>query len=171
MVIWLLGISGSGKSTLGKRLKFYCDSIGINSWVIDGDIVRNFFDNDLGFEKADRVQNIKRILLAAHALSENGIVPIVCNISPFEELRCFARKKLKNYIQIYLKKSVNTSRQEDVKKIYQQHIGRTPVVGVDLEFDEPGNNDLILDIENETVDQSFQKIKSYLKINHPGIFQ
>ncbi len=170
MVLWLLGISGAGKSTLGNKLKEYCDQLKKKSWVIDGDSIRDFFDNDLGFEREDRIQNIKRIILAAHALSENGTIAIVCNISPFEELRQFARKKLKNYDQIYLKKNLNTSRQEDVKNMYRNHVGKTPVVGVDLQFDEPHNSDLVLDVENETVDQSFQKIKTHLKQKFPEQF-
>ena len=63
MVIWLLGISGAGKSTLGKRLKKHYDTKGIHSFILDGDVVRTFFDNDLSYSVADRRQNIKRILL------------------------------------------------------------------------------------------------------------
>ena len=170
MVLWLSGISGAGKSTLGNKLKEYCDQTNKKSWIIDGDSIRNFFDNDLGFDREDRMQNIKRIILAAHVLSENGIIAIVCNISPFEELRQLARKRITRYDQIYLKKSLTTSRRDDIKKIYKNHTGKTPIVGVDLQFDEPQNNDLVLDIENETVDQSLQKIKDHLKQKFPEDF-
>jgi len=170
MVVWLLGISGAGKSTLGSKLKEYCDQLDKKSWIIDGDSIRDFFDNDLGFERDDRVQNIKRILLAAQVLSENGVIAIVCNISPFEELRRFARRKLKNYQQIYLKKNLESSRREDVKGMYRNHVGKTPVVGVDLQFDEPHNSDLVLDVENETVEESFQKIKTHLQQKFPEYF-
>ena len=170
MVVWLLGISGAGKSTLGNKLKEYCDQLDKKSWIIDGDSIRDFFDNDLGFERDDRAQNIKRILLAAHVLSENGVIAIVCNISPFEELRRFARRKLKNYQQIYLKKNLEASRREDVNDMYRNHVGKTPVVGMDLQFDEPHNSDLVLDVENETVEESFQKIKTHLKQKFPEYF-
>lgn len=171
MVLWLLGISGAGKSTLGNKLKEYCDQLKKKSWIIDGDVIRGFFDNDLGFEREDRVQNIKRIMLAAHVLSENETIAIVCNIAPFEELRQFARKKLSNYNQIYLKKCLDTSREKDVKDIYKDHVGKTPVVGIDLTFDEPLNSDLVLDVDNETVEQSFQKIKAHLKQKYPEHFR
>lgn len=107
MVIWLLGISGSGKSTLGKELKNYFDNNNINSYIIDGDIIRNFYENDLGYTKEDREANIKRILLSAYILEQNNIIPIVCNISPFEQLRDFARRKFDNYFEIYLKRDIN----------------------------------------------------------------
>jgi len=66
---------------------------------------------------------------------------------------------------------LDSSRREDVKEMYKNHVGKTPVVGVDLVFDEPQNSDLVLDVENETVDQSFQKIKDHLKLKFPKYFQ
>ena len=65
MVIWIIGISGSGKSTLGNMLKKYFDEEGLDSQIIDGDVVRSFFNDDLGYGAEDREQNIKRILLAS----------------------------------------------------------------------------------------------------------
>ena len=92
MVVWLIGISGAGKSTLGVKLKRYYESNNVKTFLLDGDIVRDFYDNDLGYSREDRIANIKRIMLSAYVLEQNGIVPIVCNISPFEHLRCFCRK-------------------------------------------------------------------------------
>lgn len=163
MIIWLMGISGSGKTTLGRRVKKYFDSIGKRSCLIDGDIVRNFYDNDLGYSKEERISNIKRIMLAAHLLEENNVVCIVCNILPFEELRKFARKKMKKYIEIYLKRSLNQCKADDVKNVYKQNMNKTEIVGIDIEFEEPENSDLIIDTENEMEEQSFEKIINHLK--------
>jgi adenylylsulfate kinase-like enzyme len=106
MVLWLLGISGSGKSTLGEKLKIEFDNKDIKCCIIDGDLVRDFYDNDLGYTKEDRVANIKRIFLSAYLLEKNGVIPIVCNISPFQELRVFARKKFDNYVEVYIKREL-----------------------------------------------------------------
>lgn len=167
MVIWLLGISGSGKSTLGKGLKRYFGRLNKHCYLIDGDEVRGFYDRDLGYSRMDRMENIKRIILAAYVLDRNGIITIVCNISPFEKLRNFARKKIKGYIQIYLKKSIAVSQDQDVKKVYKHHKGKTPLVGIDLKFDEPRNSDLTIDVDKESARQSLQKIIDFLKHKHP----
>ena len=162
MVIWLLGISGSGKSTLGNKIKEYFDKQGRQSFILDGDIVRNFYDNDLGYSIEERRQNIKRILLAAYVLEKNKIVTIVCNISPFEDLREFARNKFNDYVQIYLKKEIQFAQQDDVKNVYKDNLSKTPIVGIDLVFDEPTLNELVLSVDVECVDTSFSKIVSYL---------
>lgn len=152
MVIWFIGLSGTGKSTLAKRLKRYFDKKNINSYLIDGDIVRDFFDRDLGYTEKERKENIKRIILAAKVLEDNNITVIVANISPFEELRDFSRKKLKNYIEIYLKR--------ERKKILNKEevYNDNNVVGIDINFDEPKNSDLIIDTGDLSVEESLQKI-------------
>lgn len=158
MVIWLLGISGSGKSTLGKELKNYFDNSNISSYIIDGDIIRSFYENDLGYTKEDREANIKRILLSAYILEQNNIIPIVCNISPFEQLRDFARKKFDNYIEIYLKRDINNIKNK--KTVYKDK----NVVGVDIKFEEPKNSNLIIDTNKLTKEESLNHILKYLKL-------
>lgn len=157
MVLWLLGISGSGKSTLGKKLKTHFDNKDIKCCIIDGDLVRDFYDNDLGYTKEDRVVNIKRILLSAYLLEQNGIIPIVCNISPFQELRDFARKKFENYIEIYLKREL-----KDINNKKDVYCGSN-VVGIDLDFDEPVNSNLEINTSNQTIEESLNVILQYLE--------
>ena len=162
MVIWLLGISGAGKSTLGHMLKQHYDSKLDQSFILDGDIVRSFFDNDLGYGADERRQNIKRIVLAAYVLEQNGVIPIVCNISPFEDLRQFAREKFDDYVQIYLQKSLTIAQQNDVKNIYKDNVNKTPISGIDLIFDDPILNELVIQVDRESVDVSFARIKLLL---------
>ncbi|MFC1918755.1 adenylyl-sulfate kinase [Chloroflexota bacterium] len=170
MVIWLMGISGAGKTTLGNRLKQYLDSLNKRAYIIDGDLVRDFFDNDLGYSREERVANIKRIMLAVHALSQNSIITIVCNIHPFEELRAFARRKIKDYNEIYLRIDTQTSRKADVKEMYKNNLGKTNIVGIDLNFDEPINCDLVIDTGGESEEESFSKILNHLENKYPESF-
>ncbi len=157
MIIWLLGVSGSGKTTLGTLIKEYFDKKHIKNYIIDGDIVRDFYNNDLGFTKEDRVTNIKRILLSAYILEQNNIIPIVCNISPFQELRQFARNKFTRYEEIYLKRDLNDIKNKE--NVYKD----ANVVGVDLQFEEPVNPSLVINTSILNIEESFQKIISYLE--------
>jgi len=152
MVIWLLGISGSGKTTLAKELKRYFDKKNIKSYIIDGDLVRNFFDRDLGYSKKERIENIKRVMISAKVLEDNKIIPIVANISPFEHLREFARKKFNRYIEIYLKRDLENIKNKEF--VYSDK----NVVGVDLEFEEPKSADLMIDTGKESIEDSLKKI-------------
>ena len=163
MVIWLMGIPGAGKTTLGIRLEDYLKSQDKKCYRIDGDVIRKFFDNDLGYTYEERVQNIKRIILAGYILEQNGIIPIICNISPFEKLREFARKKFDSYNEIYLRKSIEDSRKSDVKGLYRDNLGKTNLVGIEIPFEEPQNCDLIVEVDNLGISESMEKIISFLK--------
>ena len=163
MIFWLMGISGSGKTTLGLKLKSFFEENHVKAYMIDGDEVRSFFDNDLGYSKEERMLNVKRIILAASLLEKNGITTIVCNISPFEDLRQFCKRKIRNYRQIYLKKSIRESMQSDVKNIYGEHHGKTPLVGVDIVFEEPAHSDLIIDVDKRSLDESFSDLLAFVK--------
>lgn len=163
MVIWLVGISGSGKTTLGRKLEEYFKQKNLETVLIDGDEVRSFFNSDLGYSVKDREENIKRIQLAAYFLSKTEVVTIVCNISPFENLRKFSREKINNYVQIYLKRDFDICKETDVKDVYKENNGVTALVGQDIKFDEPENNDLVLDTNKESEEESFNNIINLLE--------
>ena len=167
MVIWLIGISGAGKKTLGNKVQKYLVDKGLDAFMIDGDIVREFYDNDLGYSKEDRVSNIKRIMLSAYVLEKNHIIPVVCNISPFENLRDFARNKFESYHEIYLRKDIDIARQKDIKDVYKSNFKKTALVGVDMKFEEPMKSDLTINVDSESEEISFQKIINYIaKLKH-----
>ena len=162
MVIWLIGISGAGKTTLGNKIHKYLSDKKLKSFIIDGDIVREFYNNDLGYSKEERISNIKRIMLSTYVLEKNDIIPIVCNISPFENLRDFARDKFDSYHEIYLNKSISIAKQNDVKGVYKNNHKRTSLIGVDMKFEEPTKSNLTINVDSESVETSFEKIINYI---------
>lgn len=163
-VIWLTGISGSGKTTLGLRLKVALESLGFVTKLLDGDEVRTFFENDLGYTRAERIMNVRRIAFAARVLSDSGVTVVVANIAPYFEVREFIRKKLPKYIQIYLKTSLEAVAKRDVQGHYRKYnAGKLDnLIGVDDQYEIPRSPDLIVNTDSESVDISFSKIINFL---------
>ena len=102
-------------------------------------------------------------MLSAHVLEKNNVIPIVCNISPFESLRDFAREKFDDYNEIFLQKNLEIAKNNDVKGVYKENLMNTSLVGIDLIFEEPKHSNLVLEVDKETVDVSFNKILDYLE--------
>lgn len=161
MIIWLLGISGAGKTTLGRKLERYYKGKGLKTYLLDGDEVRDLFENDLGYTDADREANIKRIILGTYLLDRNNIIGIICNISPFQHLRDLARKKIEGYNEIYLEKDIQISMKNDVKGVYKKNV-ETDIVGLGQRFDEPIHCDLRVKVDEMSEDESFEMIKRYI---------
>ena len=75
------------------------------------------------------------------------------------------------YNEIYLKRSLESCKNNDIKKVYQKNIGEPEIVGIDLKFEEPKKSDLIVNTEKENIEESFQKIINYLKNKYPEEFK
>ena len=163
MILWLIGISGAGKTTLGRKLEAHLQEQGKPVYLVDGDEVRSLFDSDLGYSREDREANIKRIILGAYLLDKVGVTGIICNISPFQHLRDLARKKIAGYNEIYLKKDLNRSISNDVKDMYKNNLGKTEIIGKEIGFDEPVRSDLVVPVDDQTVEESYQMILNYLE--------
>ena len=60
MVIWIIGRSSSGKTFIGKKL-FKVLSKKRKCFLVDGDNVRAYLNDDLGYTLKDRKENSLRI--------------------------------------------------------------------------------------------------------------
>lgn len=161
-VIWFTGISGSGKSTLAKKTRLLLLESYPNIQLLDGDEVRAFFENDLGYTRSERMLNVRRIAFAAKLLSEHQVLTLVANIAPYYEARDFIRHKISNYIQIYCNASLERVRHHDVKGVYKAN-NNAQLIGVEDPYDEPRHPDLVCHTDTETVPESMNKIQQLLK--------
>lgn len=168
-VIWFTGLSGSGKTTLGTLLKEVFEKRNKTVEMVDGDLARKFFEDELGYTRYERIQNVKRIVFAAKVLSDNGINVIVNCIAPYYEVRDFIRDKISNYTQIYLRASFDALLKRDKKGLYQRFKNGEAknIIGCDEPYDTPRKPDLIIDTDKLDIEKSMGEIINLL--NKKGI--
>ena len=168
LVIWLTGISGAGKTTLALSLNDNLKKKGIIPELLDGDIVRSFFENDLGYSRHERIQNVRRITFAAKLLSDRGICVVVANIAPYVEVRDFIRSKIPSYCQVYVKVSQSEVIKRDVKDLYKQYQEGDLVnlISMDDQYEVPRNPDIMIDTDVENVEESTKKLLKFLEVNN-----
>jgi adenylylsulfate kinase-like enzyme len=87
-------MSGAGKSTLAEAAQQILESDGYRVVIIDGDSVRRTTSRDLGFSKADILENNARIVAACAARRLDADIIMVPVIAPYEEAREAARRSL-----------------------------------------------------------------------------
>ena len=52
-IFWCTGLSGSGKSTLAEYAKVELESLGFTVLILDGDVVREKYKVQLGFDTSN----------------------------------------------------------------------------------------------------------------------
>ena len=118
--LWFTGLSGSGKSTLSREIERELQTRGMNVEVLDGDEVRTNLSKGLGFSKEDRDINIRRIGYVCNLLSRNGVVAISAAISPYRAVRDEVRERTENFVEVYMKCSIDELTRRDVKGLYKK---------------------------------------------------
>jgi|SRR5260370_13910044 adenylylsulfate kinase len=158
--IWFTGLSGAGKSTLAEALEQRLKQHGRNVEILDGDVVRTHLSKGLGFSREDRDTNIKRIAFVSGLLSRNGVISISAAIAPYREAREWARQEIGNFVEIYVKCSLDVCRQRDVKGLYKLvDEGKLKnFTGVDDPYEEPEHPELVVETATETLDESLARI-------------
>jgi adenylyl-sulfate kinase len=164
--IWFTGLSGAGKTTVSRIVQDRLRERGImNVEVLDGDVVRTNLSKGLGFSKEDRDTNIKRIAFVCNLLTRNGVPNIAAAISPYREVRDYARQEIKNFIEVYVKCPLDVLVQRDVKGLYKKAIAGeiANFTGVSDPYEEPLNPEVVIESEKETPEQSADKIVAKLE--------
>lgn len=165
IVIWLTGLSGSGKTTIAKKLETLLSARCLNVELLDGDVIRTNLSKGLGFSKADRDINIRRVGFVAHLLSRNGVFVIVAAISPYRSVRDEIRALVNNFIEVYVNAPLEICEQRDVKGLYQQaRAGEIKdFTGIDSPYEAPLNPEITCFTEKESIDESASKIDTFLE--------
>ncbi|MGE6203770.1 adenylyl-sulfate kinase [Guptibacillus hwajinpoensis] len=168
-VLWFTGLSGSGKSTISVELENALHAAGVHTYRLDGDNVRHGLNKDLGFSDADRIENMRRIGEVSRLFVDAGIMTLAAFISPFQQERDKIRGLFsdKEFIEIYVKASVETCENRDPKGIYAK-VRKGEIrqfTGVDSPYESPVSPELTIDTEKETIEEAVQSIKSYLVKN------
>ncbi|WP_394930539.1 sulfate adenylyltransferase subunit CysN, partial [uncultured Ilumatobacter sp.] len=140
-VVWFTGLSGSGKSTIANIVESKLHTLGVRTYLLDGDNVRHGLNRDLGFTDADRVENIRRIAEVSGLMVDAGLVVLVSFISPFRAERRLARERVEagEFIEVHVDTPLDIAEERDPKGLYAKaRAGElTNFTGIDSPYEAP----------------------------------
>ncbi|MEA9392766.1 adenylyl-sulfate kinase [Acerihabitans sp. TG2] len=149
VVLWFTGLSGSGKSTVAGALEQALHQLGVSTYLLDGDNVRHGLCRDLGFNDADRRENIRRVGEVARLMVDAGLVVLTAFISPHRSERRMVRELLPQgrFIEIYVDTPLQVCEARDPKGLYKKaRAGELPnFTGIDSVYEAPEQPDVHLD--------------------------
>jgi adenylylsulfate kinase len=183
-VLWLTGLSGCGKSTLANVLDHRFHSLGLRSFVLDGDNVRHGLNAapamlrerhgeefakrfGLGFSAQDREENIRRIGAVAKLFCEAGLLTLTAFISPYRRDRDAVRATMSpgDFIEIFVDAPLEVCEQRDPKGLYKKaRAGELKgFTGIDDPYEPPLQPELTLDSANRPVEELAEEVLAYLR--------
>jgi len=160
VTVWFTGLPCSGKTTVADGVAEKLRGQGYKVERLDGDIVRRSLTSDLGFSKEDRDENIKRVTFVAKLLTRNGVIVLATFVSPYVERRRKSREEIGEFMEVYVRCSIEECMKRDVKGMYRKAMAGeiTGFTGVDDPYEEPQSPKLVLDTDKETVEESVGKV-------------
>jgi len=165
-LLWFTGLSGSGKSTLAHAVEARLFSVGIRSYVLDGDNVRTGLNRDLGLSPEDRKENVRRIAEVAKLMVDAGLLVFAAFIAPYRESRAFVRELMTGwpYFEVYVKCSIEVCEQRDPKGLYKRaRQGEIKnMTGLTAPYEESEKPDLIVSTDLMTLQQSVDLVVDFL---------
>jgi adenylylsulfate kinase len=165
VTVWFTGLSGAGKTTIRMAVERELRLRDFKIEVLDGDIVRENLTKGLGFSKADRDENIRRIGFVSHLLTRNGVIALVSAISPYRGVRDEVRQKIGDFVEVFVNAPLSVCEERDVKGLYQK--ARSGEIkqftGIDDPYEAPLNPEIECKTDQETVLESAEKVLRFLE--------
>ncbi|GIE28788.1 sulfate adenylyltransferase [Actinoplanes italicus] len=172
LVVFFTGLSGSGKSTVARNLADAMRENGDRTiTLLDGDVVRRELTAGLGFSKADRDRNVRRIGWVAAEVGRHRGMAVACPIAPYDAARRAARRMAveagAGFILIHVATPLEVCESRDRKGLYARaRAGQLRgMTGIDDPYEEPADAQLTLDTTTMTVPEAVEMVLGYLVEN------
>ncbi|MFC7534800.1 adenylyl-sulfate kinase [Actinoplanes sp. GCM10030250] len=169
LVVFFTGLSGSGKSTIARNLADAMRENGERTiTLLDGDVVRRELTAGLGFSKADRDRNVRRIAWVAAEVGRHRGMAVACPIAPYEAARAAARRMAveagAGFVLVHVNTPLEVCEARDRKGLYARaRAGQLRgMTGIDDPYEEPPNAELTIDTTTITVPDAVEMVLGYL---------
>ena len=170
ITVFFTGLSGAGKSTLARALSArLMERGGRTVTLLDGDIVRRHLSSELGFNKAHRDINVRRIGFVASEITKHRGIAICAPIAPYRQTRRDVRAMVEavgGFIEIHVATPIETCESRDRKGLYAKaRAGLIPeFTGVSDPYEIPEHPELAIDTTSLGIEEAIQQILRKLEL-------
>jgi sulfate adenylyltransferase len=169
LTIFFTGLSGAGKSTIANVvLTRLLERGGRTVTLLDGDIVRRLLSSELGYSKAHRDLNIRRIGFVASEVARSGGIAICAPIAPYDAARREVRRMAEasgGFVLVHVSTPLEVCEARDRKGLYAK--ARAGLVehftGISDPYEPPADAELVIDTTDTTPDAAADRILEYLE--------
>ena len=173
-VFWILGPTSSGKTTIGKMLVKEMRDTNIPAIHYDGDEIRAFFGETLGFRPEERLRAVSTCAQLGKKANEAGLNVVISALTANDDSRSYIKNNVPNLVITYLTCPIDICIQRDSRGLYrkarQGTVDPKTLIGLDIPYEPPIDPDIVIDTSKNTLEQSIRIIKTWLKADSHKIF-
>jgi len=164
--IWLTGLPCAGKTSIANKLYERLSQHSYKVKLFDGDEVRKTISKDLGFSKADRIENMKRVATIVKEFVNEGYIVICALVSPYKEERNKVRQMFmnSNFIEVFVDAPLEVCEKRDTKGMYKK--ARAGLIknftGIDDPYELPENPEIHLKTNILSLEESVNLIIKFI---------
>ena len=165
-VLWFTGLPASGKKAIADKVYQELKKGNLKVERLDSHDVRPLFP-ETGFTPSEVNRHVKRAGHLCSMLEKNGVIVVASFVSPYGQSRQFARSVATNFVEVYMKSTVEACEKRDLKGLYAKarsgEYKNFP--GVDAHYDEPDQAEVTVEVDNVSSDEAVNQITDYLRKN------
>ncbi len=158
--VWLTGIPSAGKTTLAKRLAEELRSMNFRVEILESDELRKLLTPNPKYTEEEREYFYRAMAVMGKYLVDNGICVIFDATAHRRGYREYARKLIRNFMEVYIYSPVEVCIERDVKGLYKRALkgGIKTLPGLQVPYEEPLNPDVKVETHKERIEESLNKI-------------
>ncbi len=152
LVVMFTGFSGSGKSTLARDMSArVLEQTTRTLSLLDGDVVRTMLSSGLGFDRASRILNVRRIGYVGAEIARHGAMAVCAPIAPYASTRAEVRAMVEqvggDFVLVHVSTPLEECERRDLKGLYAKaRAGLIPeFTGISDPYDVPLDADVSVD--------------------------
>lgn len=181
LCIWFVGLPGSGKSSISKEVYKKLRQMGIDAAYLEMDKLRKRYFPEPKYTKEEREKAYELFVEDAYKEFLNGKFVIMDGTAYRVDMRKKARDKMGDrFAEVYIKCSVETAMQRESnregglvvanlykKALERKHTGKQypelgEVIGVDVDFEEDKNCELVIENDTLTLDEAVDRSINFI---------
>ena len=165
------GLSGAGKSTIAGRLVELLQESGRTVTLLDGDEVRTHLSAGLGFSRADRDTNVRRIGWVAAQIAKHGGLAVCAPIAPYASTRAEVRALVEDqagpgsFVLVHVATPLAECEARDRKGLYAKaRRGEiAEFTGISDPYEAPTDAEITIDTRSSSIDDSARLVLARLE--------
>jgi adenylylsulfate kinase len=162
--IWLTGLPSSGKSTLAYALSRLLAGRGIETQVLDSDVLRHRLTPNPTYSSEERDWFYDVVIFLAELLAKNRVNVLIAATASRRAYRRAARERIVRFAEVHVDCAPQVCRMRDPKGLWERaDRGEiTTLPGAGAPYEPPGSPEVHVDTASDSPEETARQILEQL---------